>query len=139
VGVVALAGAGGGWYFFLREAGDPLAVLERSWTAWENGNAEAYRQLYHSESPERETQYWNDDQYWADFGPSDGVDWTIEERELVNEAETRATAREVYTWRQPDQPTLRITDLIELQTENGEWKIWQLENQNTSEIGGGGS
>lgn len=136
-GVVAAAGAGAGWYFFFRGPGDPLAALERFWSTWEDQNADAYQGLFHSDSPERQEQYWDDDGYWADFGPSQGVDWTIEERELLDRTETRATAREVYIWRQPDQPRLRITDRYDLRTEDGEWKVWRIEGQNVEELGGG--
>lgn len=136
-GVVALSGAGAGWYFVLRGPGDPLRVLDRLWSTWESGNADAYQGLFHSDSPERQEQYWNDDGYWANFGPGDGVDWTIEEREVLDRTETRATAREVYVWRQPDQPTVRITDRYDLRTEGGEWKVWEITGQDVEELGGG--
>ncbi len=136
-GVVALAGAGAGWYVFLRGPGDPLQVLEQLWSTWENGDADTYQDLFHSDSPERQEEYWNDDQYWAEFGPGDGVDWTIEEREVVDRTETRATVREVYVWRQPDEPALRITDRLEFRTEGSEWKVWEITGQDVEELGGG--
>jgi hypothetical protein len=119
--------------------GGPLQVLERLWITWENQNADAYQELFHTDSPERQKQYWNDDQYWVDFGPGEGVEWTIESRELLESTETSATAKEVYVWRQPDQPTFRFTDRYEFRVESDEWKIWEFEGQDAEELDGGES
>ena len=136
-GVVAAAGAGAGWFVFLRGPGDPLQVLERLWSTWEGGNADAYQGLFHSDSPERQEQYWNDDQYWAEFGPREGVDWTIEDREVIDRTETRATVQEVYVWRPPDESTVRLTDRLDFRTESGEWRVWEITGQDVEELGGG--
>jgi hypothetical protein len=119
--------------------GDPLQVFERYWSTWENQNADAYRELFHSDSPERQKQYWNDDQFWAEFGLRDGVDWTIKERDLLESTETSATAREVYVWRPPDQPTVRITERWDLRTESSEWKLWEFVDQDVEELDSGES
>jgi hypothetical protein len=127
-GALAAAGAGG-WYVFIREdeQSGPLTAVEASWSYWENGNADAYRALHHSESPEREESYWNDASYWAEFGMQEDVEWEIRERTFVERSETEAVIEEVYYWNTQDQDPQRITDRVHLRVEDGEWKLWRIE------------
>lgn len=125
-GLVGLGGAG--WYLFLRDDSpdSPLEVVERSWSTWADGDVTAYQELFHPDSPERRQEYWSDPEYWAQLGPGEGVDWTIEEREVVDRTATGATVREVYLWDTPDE-TVRITETVELRTAGGDWKIWRFQ------------
>lgn len=130
LGSAALAGAGAvGWYVFVRndDTSGPLDALDKSWTYWENGNAEAYKALVHSESPDRDESFWTDETYWNDFGKEDGVEWNIVERTFEERTDTRAVVEEIYFWSSPDQDPVHITDHVELRVENGDWKVWTRE------------
>lgn len=132
-GLVGLGGTG--WYLFLRDDSpdSPLGVAERSWSTWADSDATAYQELFHSDSPERQQEYWNDVEYWAQFGPGEEVDWTIEEREVVERTAAEATVREVYRWETPDE-TVRITETIELRREGDDWKIWQFQESDVEPV-----
>ena len=137
-----LLGAGGalaivgGWYVFLREDRGPLDVIEDLWEAWESGDRERFQELFHSRSPVREESWWTDTEYWMDFDEhSEGVDWSLEQREVVRESESAAEVEEVYTWRDYENDYhRRITDLYELRTDDDEWKVWEIETVDSEEI-----
>lgn len=138
--VVALGGAG--WYVFLREDGSdqdgPKRVLAESWQTWEEGDIDAYRDLWHSESPERDEEYWNDPEYWAEFGRTDQVEWTIEEREVINKTDSRAYVREVYVWENTTRGSRwRFTEVLQLRTEDGEWHIYSWSTKNQTQLADG--
>ena len=132
-GALVAAGAAG-WYRFIRDDGasGPKSVVKRSWTTWENGNFEGYSETFHSESPDRDQ--FVDESQASDFGPSDGTEWAIEERTVVSQSESEATVREVYRFDAPDQEPRRFTDLYELRTEDGAWKIWAIQFEDSEPI-----
>lgn len=136
VGGTLAFGAVGGWALFLREESEgPVDVVEASWDVWEADDGEGFRELVHSESPIRETNWWNDDSYWEErFGRQEGLKWELEERTLVEETETAASIREVYIWDPPEGTRSRVTDVVELRTEDDEWKIWERENEEYEEL-----
>jgi len=129
--VLAAAGVGG-WYFFLRETG-PVAVARRSWEAWIAGDFEAYEQLVHTDSPLRDN--WPQD-IAENFGPPEGAELTVESRELVEQGETQATVREVYVWDPADGSADRVTDDLELRTEEGDWRFWDVQNADVEPVTG---
>jgi len=40
----------------------------------------------------------------------------------------------VYIWDLPEGTRSRVTDVVELRTEDGEWKIWERENEEYEEL-----
>lgn len=144
-GAAAVALAGGGWYLFVRETypDDPIGVVELEWEAWEESDFETYDEIYHSESPERDSEWWTQiTEGDEEFGLEDGSEWTLEERELVEETADEATVREVYTIYRPNVEGMdeeiygRATRLVTLRTEDGDWKIWEQEIENWEELEG---
>lgn len=110
------------------------AVLDRKWQAQKKNEPETYQDLYHSESPIRDRRYWDSDRWHEMFqASSDTFEYTIETRELLEEAETEATVREVI-YRKDNQTgshrggsTDRIT--YDLRVENGDWRIFDEERE----------
>lgn len=138
-----LALGAGGWYLFLRETSpdDPMGVLERSWEVWEEGDFEAYDELVHSDSPMRAEEWWETIATGEEeFGLPDGVEWTLEEREQVEKTDDRAAIREVYIWHNPDPDWTdeevrgRLTEIVRFRTEDGEWKVWDREQENWEDL-----
>lgn len=126
-GLVVLGGAG--WFFFLRSdhPDSPEGVADRSWSTWANSDASGYRELFHPESPARDS--W-DEEYWDNFGPGQGVDWSVENREIVEQSDSEAVLREVYLWNnRSDDSTeqVRITWRYRFRKDDGDWKIWDYE------------
>jgi len=134
LGGAVVAAGGVGWYTFLRDDGSsgPTGVVKQTWSLWESGDLDAYRALFHSESPARQ-QLPSDP---AEFGPADGVSWTIEERTVTSKTESEAVVREVYRWDAPDQELIRVTDLYQLRIEDGEWKLWDIQFQDSEPVNG---
>jgi len=102
------------------------AVLDQKWQAQKENDPETYQSLYHSDSPIRDEDWWNDDDYWGDTFEefSNDFEYTIEARELLAKTEVEATVQEVVTRshrRMPEPSTLQIT--YEIEVEDNEWHI----------------
>jgi hypothetical protein len=125
-GIFALAG---GWYEFLREP-TPIDVVDRWWELYGQGDLESIRQLYHSDSPALSDSGWLADISEQEFGPDEGVSQEIEQREVTYrdtfDNYERATVRENYLWDDGESRS-RIEDDVRLRTEEGAWKIMQVE------------
>lgn len=139
-GAVAVA-AGGSWVLSGRDSSTgPVDVVAESWETWADGDRAAYRALYHSESPKRETDWWNEvvTDPESDFGPDLGTDWTIENRTVIEQSEGRATVEETYTYTyvgaDAESRQYRYTYQIELRTEDGAWKLWEEEAIDQTEL-----
>lgn len=125
VGAIALVGA---WYRIIREP-TPIDVIKKWWRFYEAGNLDGAREVYHSESP---TQATYEEINKKEFGPGEEVSWTIENRTLSIRGK-RASVRERYIW-EDRTGRYRITDEINLRTEDGEWKIWARERRLESRL-----
>lgn len=107
-----------------------IAVLETHWDAYGDRDVERYVSTLHSESPQRDGEPWNDEGYW---GAEDST-FTIESRDVVEVGETTATVNEIIRG-EVDGNTNRWRGIVELRTEDGEWKVWDWEEEPIEEDG----
>lgn len=129
-GALALVG---GWYRFIRKL-TPVEVVEKWWEVWQQGDAEAARELFHLKGP---LQSEANDASAEEFGPDEGVSWNIEERTVTDKTELQnneeATVRETFIWND-DTGRYRITRDNILRTEDGQWKVWNLNTVDSEEL-----
>lgn len=127
----ALAWAGGAlgltvlgtWALGLFDEEGPKNTIEDWRNAWSTGDSGTYRELFHSESPRLRTG--RDDEQSRLATADASLRYVGENREVVDEGETRASVRDVYLLIDTEFETpRRITDVVELRTENGNWRIW---------------
>lgn len=127
VGAVSLAGCLGGGSESDPELSSPEAVLEQRWEAIEAEDPEAYRALYHSDSPHRDTEKWNDDEWWEKGFPGSSFAYGKPyHREIQSQTETEATVREDVVVEADGG--LRRGFVYELRTENSQWRLWDRED-----------
>lgn len=135
VAMTALAGCAGSTETPLEENDDgPMAVVERYWEYLEAGDEAEFRGLFHSDSPERDREEWDDELFWEDEFPPEDVEWTSEERELLVQTDDDAVIREEYRWTDADGTTWRVVDRFEFRLEDEEWKIWEIQQELSEEV-----
>jgi hypothetical protein len=137
---VALAYAGGAlgltvlgtWALGLFDDEGPKDAIEAWRTAWASGDDEAYREFLHSESP-RQTGRRNDDQ--SRLATADeSLRYVGETREVLDRTDTEASVRDVYLLTRPEfENPRRITDVIDLRTEEGDWRIWDYRTEQSEQ------
>lgn len=120
VGAVSLAGCLGVGSESDPETASPEEVVEQRWAAIEAEDPEAYRELYHSDSPRRSSI--DDDRF-----PEGPFAWGEPyHREIQSRTETEATVREDVVVE--GDGGLRHGFVYELRTENGQWRLWDRED-----------
>jgi hypothetical protein len=113
----------------------PLSVVETYWDRFEAGNESGFRELFHPDSPERDRDEWGDEEFWEEeFPPAEGVEWTSEKRELLVETNEDAVVREEYRWTDVDGATWEIVDRFELRSRDDEWKIWEIQQEQSEQV-----
>jgi len=135
---VALAYAGGAlgltvlgaWALQLFDNEGPKDAIEAWRDAWTSGDDEAYRAFLHSGSPRRTAG--TDDEQSRLATADASLLYASESREVLEKTDTRASVREVYLLTDPEFETpRRITDVIELRTEDGNWRIWDYRREDS--------
>lgn len=137
---LALASAGGilglmifgTWGLGQFDERGPKDALEEWWTAWMNGDADAYRTLWHSESP---IPARDGEEFPELAAPAERMEYIGETRETVERTDTEALVRDVFVltdaaFENPRQ----ITALIDLRTEDGNWRIWDYRREETEQL-----
>jgi hypothetical protein len=134
----ALAWAGGAlgltvlgtWILGLVDDEGPKDAIEAWRSAWHSGDNEAYREFWHSESP-RWTDRTDDEQ--SRFLTVDAsLRYVSESRKTIEQTDTRASVRDVYLLVGAEFETpRRITDVVDLRTENGNWRIWDYRRESS--------
>lgn len=127
---VALSGCVGGDTETNDDPGDsnspesePTEVLRRNWEAYKNERTDEYIATYHSDSPKRETNPWENDDYW----PVEDSSFTIEEREVVDQTDAKTIVHEKVRG-EVDGDTSTWWSVVELRTDGDEWKVWDYED-----------
>lgn len=108
---------------------DPDRVVEEWWEAVSNRDVERFRGLYHPDSPERDTPYWTDEDWWESFPPDVLEASTIEERTIVEESDTEATVLDVFADRDGADNRQPAGLIHTLRLEDGDWRLWAHESQ----------
>jgi hypothetical protein len=125
LGVLGLMVVGVFGLEFLRED-DPTDAIEAWRTAWADGDTAAYRDRWHSESPAREGT--DGDRFRPE--PDSDLRYISEERSELGRTDGQATVRDVYLLNHPDfEVRRRVTDTIDLRTENGDWAVWDYRTE----------
>lgn len=60
----------------------------------------------------------------------------VVQRDEVEQGNTEATVREVYIWDLPGESPRRVTDRLTLRTEEGAWKLWDVQSTDDQPVGG---
>ncbi|AFZ71937.1 DUF4440 domain-containing protein [Natronobacterium gregoryi] len=102
------------------EDDEELATLsEAYWEAFEDGDSDQYSQLFHSESSYGNQETWDKDDYWV----SEELTVTVEDREIAYHTDTTATITEQVRWETPEEGETDLESVLEVEIEDGEWKI----------------
>lgn len=127
----ALLGAIGiAWFVFGRDddGHEAMSVYEQLWDAWDEGDADTYRNLVHSESPLRDEGWWDDDAYWEQLGPGPDEDYDTVSREVVTETDSVVIIEEQYAWQHPEWDDGCFTDRYEFRLDDGSWRYYDVEH-----------
>lgn len=136
----ALAWAGGAlgltvlgtWALGVFDDEGPKDAIEAWRSAWTSGDDEAYREFLHSGSPRRTAGTEGRQSRLATADSTLG--YTNETREVLDRTDDEATVRDVYLITGPEfQNPQRGTDVIELRTEDGDWRIWDYRAEQLQE------
>ncbi len=114
---------------------DPVEVVDAFWTTWEDSDTDGYLELLHTES----SLYSDAEEVIEEVGEDalmvqEGVEWEVESREVIEEDDEETIVEDIYRWDEPEVSTLRITDHYILRPEDGDWRIYAIEQIDIEEI-----